>query len=152
MQTGWSWGRLASRRLATGVALGAALLAQSCAQPPPPVSTARRFASDLTGGAKNCVVPKEIRLAAGKPADVKMVVGNDGGWCAISVSQSSGKPFGAGLVTAPPAHGSVYIHTVGDVTRIDYTPAPHYAGADAFTVQLVPGNPAIQTAVTVNPA
>ena len=50
-----------------------------------------------------------------------MQVGNDGGWCGITVAQD-GKPYDAGLLTQAPEHGKVYIHPVGDATRIDYTP------------------------------
>ena len=41
------------------------------------------------------------------------------------------------------------IHTVGNDTRIDYTPAARYAGADAFTVRLLPGDAMIRVTATV---
>jgi hypothetical protein len=84
-----------------------------------------------------------------------MTVGNDGGWCAISVMQpasskeSGPTPYKAGLLTSRPAHGKVYVHTVGDATRIDYRPAPGYAGPDSFAVTLVPGNAVLRADVTV---
>ncbi len=77
-----------------------------------------------------------------------MAVGNDGGWCAITVDRN-GAPYGAGLLAARPAHGKVLIHTVGDATRIDYTPAPGYAGPDSFTARLLPGESTVRVAVTV---
>lgn len=77
-----------------------------------------------------------------------MRVANDGGWCAISV-QLDGQPYAAGLLTDPPAHGKVYIHPVGNFTRIDYTPDSGFTGTDSFVVQLIPGNPALRTTVTV---
>lgn len=77
-----------------------------------------------------------------------MQVGNDGGWCAIHVQQD-GKPYKAGLLTQTAEHGTVFIHPVGDDTRIDYTPAPGYVGRDNFVVQLIPGNPTIRVTVTV---
>ena len=43
------------------------------------------------------------------------------------------------------------IHTVGNDTRIDYTPAARYAGADAFAVRLIPGDATIRVTVTVTP-
>ena len=43
----------------------------------------------------------------------------------------------------------VYIHSVGDTTRIDYTPAKGYAGPDKFTVRLLPGNAVVRATVTV---
>jgi hypothetical protein len=38
---------------------------------------------------------------------------------------------------------------VGDETRIDYTPDRRFAGSDAFTVKLIPGDATIKVAVTV---
>ena len=130
------------------LALGAALA--SCAPPPTaPVSGARIFASDMTGGAKNCTASKPT-LTDAKETSVTMQVGNDGGWCAITV-QRGGNTFDAGLLTDHPAHGTVFIHPVGDATRIDYTPARGFNGADWFTVRLLPGNPVIRVTVTVTP-
>ncbi len=77
-----------------------------------------------------------------------MRVANDGGWCAISV-QLDGRPYAAGLLTEPPAHGKVFIHPVGDSTRIDYTPDPGFTGTDRFVVQLIPGYAVLRTTVTV---
>ena len=79
-----------------------------------------------------------------------MKLGNDGGWCAITVN-NNGKPFDAGLLATPPAHGKALIHTVGNDTRIDYTPAARYVGADAFTVRLIPGDATLRVTVTVTP-
>jgi hypothetical protein len=123
------------------------LLLQGC-QTPPPAPTARLFASDLAGAAKSCTVPK-VTPAAGRQTPVTMAVVNDGGWCAITVD-NGGKPFSAGLLAADPAHGKVLVHTVGDATRIDYTPDAQYAGADSFTVRLIPGDSTIATSVTVS--
>lgn len=127
---------------------GLGLLLQSCAKPPP-ASNTRVFATDMMGGAKQCTVPS-VTPAAGKPVAVAMKVGNDGGWCAITVA-NDGKPFAAGLLASDPAHGRVLIHTVGDNTRIDYTPETRFTGADSFAVQLLPGNATIQANVTVTP-
>ena len=150
MHIRWYPRHAASCRLAAGVALGAAFLVQSCAKPPPPPApTARVYAMDLQGGAKSCDVPKGLTPDAGKDTAVKMMVGNDGGWCAISLARG-GKPYGAGLLTAQPSHGTVYIHTVGDTTRIDYTPAAHYTGPDSFGVRLVPGEATLNVSVTVS--
>ena len=77
-----------------------------------------------------------------------MTVGNDGGWCGITIAQS-GQPYEAGLLTIRPTHGRVYIHTVGDSTRIDYTPDSGFTGADTFAVRTVPGNDLLRVAVTV---
>ena len=108
---------------------------------------------DQTGAAKSCTVPK-VTPEDGKETSVPMQVGNSGGWCAISVSQPGSKesgpvPYKSGLLTGRPSHGKVYIHTVGDATRIDYTPAPDYAGPDNFTVSLIPGSAVLRVDVTV---
>ncbi|MGA3398583.1 MAG: Ig-like domain-containing protein [Acetobacteraceae bacterium] len=142
-----------NRRAAwVALALVGAVL-QGCAEkppsPPPAQSHARLFASDFEGGARNCDVPK-LKLDAGKEFSASMQVGNDGGWCGITVTQG-GKPYDAGLLTQAPEHGSVYIHPVGDDTRIDYTPEPGFSGADSFVVKLLPGSPVLRVNVTVAP-
>ena len=137
------------RQVTNWLAIGTtALLLQACANAPQPASSARVFQADMSGGAKNCVVPK-ITPAPGQATPVEVKVGNDGGWCGITVSDG-GKPFSAGLLVTEPAHGKVVVHTVGDTTRIDYTPDVQYAGADSFTVRLIPGDATIATSVTVS--
>ena len=126
-----------------------ALVLQGCAQTAPSGPTARVFSADMTGAAKSCSVPP-VTPTAGKTTDVPMKVANDGGWCAVTVN-NNGRPFEAGLLITPPAHGKPQIHTVGNDTRIDYTPAPRYAGADAFTVRLIPGDATLRVTVTVAP-
>jgi hypothetical protein len=127
--------------------LGAALVLQACEQKPPAASGTRMFQADLAGAAKNCSVPK-VAPVAGQEAPVTMKMGNDGGWCAITVD-NGGKPFDAGLLVTEPAHGKVYIHSVGDDTRIDYTPVARFAGTDAFAVRLLPGGAVLRANVTV---
>ncbi len=95
------------------------------------------------------MVPK-LKLEPGKEVPASMQVNNDGGWCGITVAQIN-KPYDAGLLTQAPDHGAVYIHTVGDETRIDYTPERGFSGADTFAVRLLPGNPVIRVSVTVAP-
>ncbi len=109
----------------------------------------RLFAVDLAGGAKLCQVPK-VSPTDNQTTEVPMGLGNDGGWCGLPV-QRGDVPFGAGLLTARPAHGGVVIHEVGDFTRIDYTPVRSFSGADSFTVKLIPGNAVLRINVTVNP-
>ena len=130
-------------------AMGIAALIQGCAPQQRPASTTRLFATDQMGGAKSCNVPK-VDAAAGKETAASMTVGNDGGWCAISVD-NGGHPYAAGLLSGRPQHGRVFIHSVGDATRIDYTPERGYAGADTFSVRLLPGDAVIRTNVTVQP-
>jgi hypothetical protein len=132
-------------RSALGLAV-LALLLQACADKPQ-ATGARLFAADMTGAAKSCTVPSVTPSAGGETA-VPMAVRNDRGWCAITVS-NGGRPYSAGLLVNEPAHGKVFIHTVGDTTRIDYTPDARYAGADAFSVKLIPSDAVVRASVTV---
>jgi hypothetical protein len=125
-----------------------ALLLQAC-EKPPSAPAVRVFSADVSGGAKSCDVPK-VAPVAGQETPVAVKVGNDGGWCGITVN-TGGKPYAAGLLATAPVHGKVLIHTVGNDTRIDYTPAARYAGADAFAVRLIPGDATIRVSVTVAP-
>jgi len=109
----------------------------------------RLFAVDFAGGAKLCQVPK-VSPVDNQTIEVPMGLGNDGGWCGLLV-QRGDVPFGAGLLTTRAAHGTVVIHSVGDFTRIDYTPDRGFSGADSFGVRLIPGNAGIKVNVTVNP-
>ncbi len=129
--------------------LAAACLIQGCTPPRATPSGTRLYASDLAGGAKSCAVPS-VTITHGQESSVPMTVGNDGGWCAITIAQG-GQPYAAGLLTILPTHGKVYIHTVGDATRIDYTPDAGFTGSDNFAVRTVPGNDLLRVAVTVTP-
>jgi len=115
------------------------------------VPAARVFAVDLQGGARLCTVPQNVELSGDRPTEARMVIGNDGGWCGISIAQSGPKPYDAGLVTARPAHGRVHIRTVGDRTRVDYIPDRNFAGEDTFAVRMLPGGAQMRVAVTVQP-
>jgi hypothetical protein len=135
-----------------GLVAAAGLMLQGCTpqQAAAPLAPgAREYAVDLQGAAKICTVPNHPALTDGKETPVTMAVGNDGGWCGILVARG-GSPYGAGLLSVRPSHGSVYIHTVGDDTRIDYTPNPGYVGPDSFTARLIPGEAVIRTTVTVS--
>jgi hypothetical protein len=92
-------------------AVAAACLVQGCT-PARTASGTRLYASDLAGGARLCAVPA-ITVSNGQETTVPMTVGNDGGWCGISVAQSGPHPFAVGLLSTPPNHGKIYIHTVG---------------------------------------
>ena len=136
----------------TGGVAGALLL-QSCAQAPAPqaASTTRRYAIDFQGAAKNCQVPERLAFTAGQPTQAQMSVANDGGWCAIAAAAPGPRPFAAGLLVGEPEHGKVYVHSVGDETRIDYTPDRGYAGPDKFAVHLLPGETQLAVAVNITP-
>jgi hypothetical protein len=116
----------------------------------PARSTLPVYSVDLQGGAKLCTVPS-VDLTAGKTVAAAITVGNDGGWCGVSVHQDGPKPYDAGLLTSRPTHGTVTIHSVGDNTRIDYVPDRGYSGPDSYTVSLLPGSPVLRVTVTVVP-
>lgn len=126
--------------------LATPLLLEACARPPAPPGLPV-YAADLKGGAAQCTASKP-ELQPGGRASATMRVGNDGGWCGISVTLNN-KPYAAGLLTTRAQHGTVFIHPVGDNTRIDYTPERGYVGPDSFAVRLLPGDADLQVAVTV---
>lgn len=143
--------RVACRRLFLSLApiAGAALLAGCTPQAPVAAGSNRPvYSIDLSGGARQCTV-NPFAINPGRESDANMTVGNDGGWCDIKVHQTGPEPYDAGLLTTEPAHGKVYIHQVGDDTRIDYTPDRGYVGPDSFRVTLLPGRPVIRVAVNV---
>jgi hypothetical protein len=127
-------------RLVACLPLAGLVSLQGCAdeKPLPARPSGIVFSGDLKGAARLCTVPKQVTLVAGKAAEVMMTLSNDGGWCGVGLSQSGPQPYAAGLLTERPAHGKIYIHSVGYQTRIDYTPDPGFAGADAFRVELIP--------------
>lgn len=134
----------------TVLALGAVALLGGCSRPQQAIvagSGAPVYAIDLTGGARVCRVPP-VKLAGGKTTRATMDLRNDGGWCAITVALD-GRPYAAGLLTRGPAHGKVYIHTVGDTTRIDYTPQRGFVGTDHFSVTLLPDQAVIDASAKV---
>ncbi len=140
-----------SRRpgLASLASLGAlTLLAAGCQDKGITAAGTPIYAVDVHGGAKACTT-SSVDLSDGKAATATMSVGNDGGWCGVTVAQSGHRPFAAGLVQTRAQHGTLFVHSVGDNTRIDYTPDPGYAGADSFAVKLLPGNPVLTVNVTV---
>jgi hypothetical protein len=147
--------RVAFRANAMGHVAGTALLMTGlalagCSGDHGPVagSKLRVYAADINGGAKVCEVPK-VSPVAGGSSETVITVANDGGWCGIPVHQDGPKPFSAGLLGTRAAHGDVLIHEVGDDTRIDYTPDRGFAGKDAFSVKLIPGDATVHVAVTV---
>jgi len=148
-----------SRRALAAASLAASLAGmlalQACAPKPPVAGHAALpiYAIDQAGPARTCAVSPFTPAAgpvAGKEATTTMTMANDGGWCAISVHQDGPAPYAAGLLTTRPEHGKVFIHSVGDETRIDYTPEQRFGGNDGFAVQLLPGDAVIRVAVTVS--
>ncbi len=140
-----------SARLLPLVALAALAACAEVAPPPPPRVASTVFAFDQQGKAALCSVSAPAEPTAGSTAEGKITVGNDGGWCGIPVNRPGPAPFAAGLVTKRAQHGNVTIHTVGDVTRLDYRPDTGFSGEDSFGLRLVPDNTTLQVAVTVQP-
>lgn len=149
MTDDWVSPRAGARRhgaIAAFLTIGALLAA--CSPTGRSGSTLRTFAADLAGGAKVCEVPE---VSPGKAADLKVAIKvvNDGGWCGIRLHQPGPEPYAAGLLTARANHGNVTIHSVGDDTRIDYTPDRGYVGNDEFRVKLIPGDVTLNVSVAV---
>ncbi len=145
----WPTGNLADSCRPLGLLLLAFTALTACTPPAGQAPAARLYAIDQAGGAKSCTVAP-MAVVDSRDTPIAMSVGNDGGWCALTLS-TSGRPYSAGLLTVRPAHGRVYVHTVGSTTRIDYTPATQYAGPDKFSVKMVPGDAVAQVTVTVTP-
>jgi hypothetical protein len=140
------------RTVAGAMALAGAGLLAGCGHElgGPARSTLPVYSVDVQGGARLCTVPP-VNPAAGQTVAAAITVGNDGGWCGVPVHQDGPKPYDAGLLTTRPTHGTVTIHSVGDNTRIDYTPDARYAGPDSYVVTLLPGSAVLRVSVTVLP-
>ncbi|MBV9653176.1 MAG: hypothetical protein JOZ42_01295 [Acetobacteraceae bacterium] len=135
-----------SRLAATLLLVATAAIAEGCAPKAPARQASRQYFVDQGGVAPTCTT-SQPELKDGQVTAAEMTVGGGPGHCSFSVSRD-GAAYAAGLLTAKPEHGEVYIHTVGDATRIDYTPQPSYGGPDGFTVELLPGSPSLRVAVT----
>ena len=103
------------------------------------------YSTDLAGKAANCTAP-DVALTQGKDSTATITTGG-GGWCGISVTMG-GNALTAGLLTQAPRSGRVYIHTVGDITRVDYTPVAGTAAAETFAVQFIPGDETMRVTVS----
>jgi hypothetical protein len=123
-----------------------ALGLQGCTTAPKVVEGSRTpvYATDLQGKAASCTVPT-VRAEDGHETSVAITTGG-GGWCGLLVRRE-GRPYAAGLLTEAAHNGKVYVHTVGDDTRIDYTPRAGATGPDAFAVRLIPGGAVIRVGV-----
>ena len=123
-------------------------LVAGCVQPPAISRQARNpvYASDLQGKAASCTA---------KTVTATITTGGQG-WCGLTLANGD-RPFAAGLVERRPEKGHVFIHTVGDDTRVDYTPDATPV-ADSFSVRLLPGDAIVTVSVqpvsssTVQPA
>ncbi len=97
------------------------------------------------------IVP--FTLSEGASTPVRMTTSNDGGYCAIMVTQKAGGAFDAGLEPVQAAHGTALIIKYNNQTSIEYVPEQRYAGPDAFEVKLIvrgqPGYTTLNVAVSV---
>ena len=126
------------------VAVGALL--QGCGPKGMAGPSVHLYEADFKDLAKTCEAQKQ-KPVAGKTIDATMKVGSDGGRCGLAVT-TDGQPFAAGLLSTRAAHGKVLVHTVGNDTRVDYTPEFGFSGTDSFTVELLPGSANVHVAVT----
>lgn len=136
------------------VALLALIALAGCASHPAPAPVAsgpapRVYAIDLTGKAARCQ-PGKAAPKPGTTVEARISTDSAGGWCGLAV-QRHGAPYAAGLLTRRAANGRVYIHSVGAVTRIDYTPDAGFVGTDRFAVTLLPGDAKVNVGVTARP-
>ena len=122
-------------RLTFPLAAAAVLLA-GCTNTSAPTQSAGS-SEDRSGAARVCTVTP-ADLPRGAAATVQMQVGNDGGWCAVRVTDKDGTAYLYPKLTQRQSHGGVKVQTAAGLTRIEYTPAANYAGSDAFTVALTP--------------
>jgi hypothetical protein len=104
----------------------------------------------MVNKAASCSFTPLAALKDGSTNGVALTTGG-GGWCGFGV-ELDGHPYTAGLVITGAKSGKVHIHTVGDDTRIDYTPEHVPAVADSFAVRLIPGGATIQVSVNTTPA
>ncbi len=122
--------------------LTAAVILASCAPtPPPPAPPAPppplppHFGPPPAGSCK--IAP--FHAAEGHETEVLMTVGNDGGYCAATLTTAAGQPYDAPLVPAngKPEHGLVRVVKYNGKTSVEYTPDAGYAGHDHFAVRLI---------------
>lgn len=110
-----------------------ALLLQGCANT---VLTGPAPDEILDGQAKTCTASKPDFTSA-TAADATIAMTNDG-WCGIYATEKAGTQFQLALIDTRAQHGSVYVRSINGRSRIEYTPAPRFVGADAFTLKLRP--------------
>ena len=131
------------------VAAVAVLALQGCAKPTSPATVAGDTLDD--GIAKSCTF-SPVQPKSGATVDATITMTNDG-WCAYRASVTSGQAYELGLVKQRPAHGDLLIRKWNGETRLEYTPAASYVGADQFSAALrsTDGSPdaMVKVAVTV---
>ncbi len=138
------------------VPLAMAALLAGCAKPPIPVAEAPGRLPPHLGPppAALCTVAP-FHVVDGGTASVAMVISNDGGFCAASLTSGSGQPFDAPLVAVRPPHGDETVVKYNGRTSIEYAATRGYVGHDSFTVRLIlkgqPGYTTLNVGVDVQP-
>lgn len=137
--------------------LALASLLAGCAKPPAPVAAAPDQLPPHLGPppAALCTVAP-FHVADGGTSAISMVISNDGGFCAASLTAGSGQPFDAPLVKERPLHGDETVVRYNGRTSVEYSSKPGYVGHDAFTVRLIlkgrPGYTTLNVSIDVQPA
>jgi hypothetical protein len=141
-----------------GLLAGVALALAGCQgppKPPPPPPPPPLPPHIGPPPAAACTVAP-FHVADGGTTDVVMSVGNDGGYCAATLTDAAGAPFDAPLVPVLPEHGTPRVVKYNGKTSVEYTPAPGYVGHDSFVVHLLlkgqAGHTTLNMSVDVKPA
>ena len=148
---------LTTARLLAPSALSAVALLAACAKPPAPVAEAPVQLPPHLGPppAAVCSVAP-FHVTDGGTTAIAMVISNDGGFCAASLTAGNGQPFDAPLVPSKPAHGDEAIVKYNGKTSVEYSAKPGYVGHDAYTVHLIlkgqTGYTTLNVGVDVQPA
>ena len=140
-----------ARRYASAMALAVAALLAGCETVPPETPAAEltslkpamECSSALPTFGRFYYPGENPRFAEYIPPNGRMVLRNDGGWCAIrQVSSFNGSVDvpAMGLET-PLQHGEVKLGHVGSVLWIAYRPAPGFSGGDFFVVRQLSPQP-----------
>lgn len=94
-----------------------------------------------------------VDLPDGGAAAVTLTLSNEGGYCAVALTGTGGKPFDAPLLSTLPKHGVVKVIRYNGKNSVEYVPATGYVGADAFTVRFIragkPGYAVLSATVTI---
>jgi hypothetical protein len=141
-----------------GIFAGVAIVLAGCQaapKPPPPAPPPPLPPHIGPPAAASCNVAP-FHVADGGTTDVVMVVGNDGGYCAATLTDAAGAPYDAPLVPVLPEHGTPRVVKYNGKTSVEYTPNAGFVGHDSFVVHLLlkgqAGHTTLNLSVDVRPA
>ena len=133
--------------------LASAATLASCAQPPPPPPPPPPLPPHLGPPPATACSVAPFKLSYGGTTDLQMIVSNDGGYCAATLTAANGRAFDAPLEPVPPRFGHARVIKYNGKTNVEYTPRPGFVGSDSFTVRLIergqPGYTTLSVHVTV---